>query len=222
MQIEKQEVLRYLSYKNQNIHSSLDLLIDESILEIKEYLNLRNTFKIFNIERNTNNIKLLNSNILFKGHDIAEHLKNSDVCAILALTIGNIVERKIKYYQKTNLTKAVILDACATVAVESYADEVQKKIEEEAAKLNLGITYRYSPGYGDFNIGIQPFFIKVLEADKKIGLSVTEDNILLPRKSITAVIGFQDKKIVSTHPGCNSCNTREMCKFRKEGNYCGK
>lgn len=222
MKIDKQDVLRYLSYKNQIIDTKLDLLIDRTIIEIEEYLKPRYTFRLFKLLKNNNEITLLNSTIILKGNAIANHLKYSEKCVVVATTIGSIIEQKIKYYQNTDLTKTVILDACATCAVESYTDDVEDIIKEEANKMDLGITYRYSPGYGDLSLDTQPYLIKGLEADKKIGLSVTENNILLPRKSVTAIIGFQDKNIVSLHPGCNDCSSREFCKFRKEGNYCGK
>jgi cobalamin-dependent methionine synthase I len=111
----------------------------------------------------------------------------------MAVTLGNLVDAKIRYYEKFNLTKALILDACATVIIESACDEIQEEIKKEALKTNKGITYRYSPGYGDFPIDIQKKILDILEAQKKIGLSVTEDSILIPRKSVTAVIGFQDR-----------------------------
>ena len=40
----------------------------------------------------------------------------------MAATIGNDIERKTRLYEKTNLTKALIFDACATTAIESVCD----------------------------------------------------------------------------------------------------
>ncbi len=222
MYIDKKEVLRYLGHKNQEIDESLNNLIDELIEEVKEYIQPKYTFRIYQIEKRDNVIKLANSNYIFEGGDINRHLAQSNQCSILATTLGSMIENKIKYYQKVNLTKALILDSCATCAIENYTDDIQEKIKEKANELDLGITYRYSPGYGDFPINTQKIIIRLLEADKKIGLTVTESNILLPRKSVTAIIGFQDKKIISVHPGCNTCKNKDICKFAKEGSYCGR
>ncbi|MCY6369600.1 methionine synthase [Clostridium ganghwense] len=221
MHIDKEEVLRYLGYKNQKLERSLELLIDECIEEIKKYIPYKYTFKIFDIEKNIEGIELSNSNLIFKGNAIEKHLKDSQSCAVMAVTLGNIVDTKIRYYEKVNLTKALILDACATSVVELICDEVQEVIKKEAVKLGLGITYRYSPGYGDFSIDIQSKILEALEAHKKIGLSATEDSILIPRKSVTAVIGFQNKNIISEHPGCKICSKYENCEYKIGGNYCG-
>ncbi|KOA21524.1 vitamin B12 dependent methionine synthase, activation domain [Clostridium homopropionicum DSM 5847] len=222
MEVNRNEVLRYLGYKKGNIGESISQLIDECIEEIKKYSNYKYTYKLFEIKQLEEEIELLNSNLILKGSDISHHLKDSTMCAVLGVTLGSLVDTKIKLYEKTNLTKALILDACASTAIEWVCDEASNKIKEEALNnYDLGITYRYSPGYGDFAIDIQPEIINALEAQKKIGLTVTETNILIPRKSVTAIIGFQDKNIISIHPGCRTCNNSKWCQLKKGGNYCG-
>lgn len=221
MHIDRKEVLRYLGYKRGVIDENIDSLIDESIDEIKKISNYKYVYKIFHIDRNEVEIELRGSNLIFKGEDILEHLKHSSMCSVIAVTLGSNVDTKIGYYEKINLTKALILDACASTAIEWVCDEVQKKIKKEAEKRNLGITYRYSPGYGDFSIDIQPKIINALEAQKIIGLTVNENNILIPRKSVSAIIGFQNNKIKVEHPGCKRCNNAAGCQYKKGGSYCG-
>lgn len=219
--INKAEVLRYLGGRGQKLEDNMKLLIDECIEEIKEYINFKYTYKIFNVKLENEGIKLHTSNLIFKGSDIKQHLKDSSKCAVLALTLGGLVDTKIRYYEKINLTKSLILDACATTAVEWVCDEVENIIKRDAEKEGYGITYRYSPGYGDFPIDIQPEILNHLEAQKKIGLTATETNILIPRKSVTAIIGFQDKNIIRQHPGCTQCSKYTQCGYRRGGNYCG-
>lgn len=221
MHIDKKEVLRYLGYKKGKIDDNINLLIDECINELTKISNYKYIFKIFNINKSEEKIELLDSNLIFKGKDILEHLKNSNMCAVMAVTLGSDVDTKIRYYEKINLTKALILDACASTGIEWVCDEVQKEIKEEAEKSDLGITYRYSPGYGDFSIDIQSKIINSLDAQKKIGLTVTEDNILIPRKSVTAIIGFQDKRIKVFNPGCRKCNNFARCQYKEGGSHCG-
>jgi len=222
LEINRNEVLRYLGYKKGDIGESISQLIDECIEEIKKYSNYKYTYIVLKIKQSEDNIELLKSNLILEGSDILHHLKDSTMCAVLAVTLGSLVDTKIKFFEKTNLTKALILDACASTAIEWVCDEASHKIKEEAlSDYDLGITYRYSPGYGDFSMDIQPEIINALEAQKKIGLTVTETNILIPRKSVTAIIGFQDKNIISIHPGCKTCNNAKWCQLKKGGNYCG-
>ena len=61
----------------------------------------------------------------------------------------------------------------------------RKKIEAEGAKTN----FRYCPGYGDLPLKANADIARVLDAQKKIGLTVTAEGLLLPRKSIVGIVG---------------------------------
>ena len=102
--------------------------------------------------------------------------------------------------------------------IEEYCDYC----EEEMKKKTGGFyTTRFSAGYGDYPISLQGEFIRVLSADKLIGLTATENHILVPRKSVTAVIGITDKEQAEIKNKCDGCNMKNMCRFRKEGLNCG-
>ena len=67
------------------------------------------------------------------------------------------------------------------------------------------MTPRFSPGYGDLPIELQRDFLTLLDASRKIGLTATESSMLVPSKSITALIGIRsDQKEITYHP----CGTR--------------
>lgn len=219
MSIDRKEVLRYLGYNNQNIDEKLENLIDECMAEIKSISKPKYVYDIFFINRE-NTLILENTNFALEGQNIKNHLKNSNKCAVIVVTLGSMVDFKIKYYEKINLTKAVILDACATTYIEEICDKVQEEIKEIARKEGKNITFRYSPGYGDFPITSQGYILNILDANKRVGVTATESSILIPRKSVTAFIGFQieeQKKINK----CLSCNKYNSCNFRKGEIRCG-
>lgn len=222
MRIDRNEVLRYLGYRKQLITDSLNALIDQLISEASEITRPKATYKQFALEFGETAVGLVGTSVSLSGQNITDHLKHSEHCVVLATTLGWEIEQKINYYKRFDLTKSLILDVCASVAIESYTDEIESEIRELALDQGYGITYRYSPGYGDFPIASQSSLVRLLEADRRIGLTVTEDSIMQPRKSITAIIGFQDKEIISVHPSCNDCSSRDFCRFAKEGGYCGK
>ena len=85
----------------------------------------------------------------------------------------------------------------------------------------MNITFRYSPGYGDLPLDVQNSFLRALDAQKKIGLTVSENNLLFPRKSVTAIIGIVDSEIKNKRKSCNECSNYENCNFRREGESCG-
>ena len=88
-------------------------------------------------------------------------------------------------------------------------------------KYNKVLTSRYSPGYGDLPIAMQNEFLEILQAKKTIGLSVTSSNILIPRKSITAILGIIDEKNKEDELSCKDCNKNDSCNFTKGDVECG-
>jgi len=221
MEIDKKEVLRYLGYKNQKIDNNMIDLVDECCKEIIDISKASSVYEIFDIERKNNQIFLLGSTLILKDIDIKNLLINSKKCVVMAATLGSFVDSKIAYYSRFNITKGLIMDACATTAIEYLCDELQNKIMENALKDNLFITTRYSPGYGDFSIDNQTEILNILDAYKKIGLSVTENNIMLPRKSVTALIGLSEIASPKSHESCEICKN-SGCNFRKDGGQCAK
>ncbi len=218
----KDEVLRYLGYKNQVLDKVTNDLIDESMDEMRSLIKARYVYKFFNIRKEKDRICILNSNFSIAGDDIRKHLDKSEVCILMATTLGNSVDEKIRYYEKISMTKALILDACATTAIEELCDRICEEVEEVVQNENNTLTSRYSPGYGDLPIDIQKKFLTMLSAEKSIGLTASSNSILIPRKSVTAIVGVVKrgnnciKKI-----SCLQCNKYSNCMFRKGDDRCG-
>jgi hypothetical protein len=221
MEINRSEVLRYLGYRNQKIEAELDNLIDSCINEIKGVSNPFYTYRIFDIEPKEDEVRVLETDLILKGKDISSHLKHSKKCAILAATLGVSVDNRIRVLGKTDTTRAVILDSCATEAIESICNMVESQIKGIAEKEGLDINFRYSPGYGDLPINVQPGILNVLNAQNKIGLTCTENFILLPRKSVTAIIGFVEEGKKEVKKGCKTCRAYNNCLYRRDGISCG-
>ncbi|MCR4943012.1 MAG: methionine synthase [Clostridium sp.] len=223
LEIPKDEVLRYLGYKaqKQSIDKSLDELIDSIIEESKELIEPKFVYSKYSIEHKEDGVYFNGTKLILTGDDIKKHLENSKECVLMAVTVGNRIEQRIKLYQKISLTKALILDSCATTAVEEICDMIEEKVKNEAAKDNFGITFRYSPGYGDLPLDVQKDLIDTLNAQRRIGLTVSSHFLLFPRKSVTAIIGFIPKDKEEKRRGCEVCKNYESCSFRREGLVCG-
>ncbi|HEX9025880.1 MAG TPA: methionine synthase [Clostridium sp.] len=221
LDINKEEVLRYLGYKGQDIDENLTSTIEECREEIKKVITPRVVYSYKNIKSSDDGVEVITTNLILKGKDIKEHLKNSTECVLMAVTLGNEVEKRTRLYEKTNLTKALILDACATTAVEEVCDIVENGVKEKAILDGMNITFRYSPGYGDLPLDVQNSFLRALEAQKKIGLTVSENNLLFPRKSVTAIIGIVNSGIEKKRRSCEECSNYKNCSFRREGESCG-
>ncbi|NLI89551.1 MAG: Vitamin B12 dependent methionine synthase activation protein [Epulopiscium sp.] len=213
----KKEALRYLGYNKQNIDNNTKYLLDECIEELTGLINKKSVYKIFNIEWENEAIHLEDTILHMESKDIANHLAKSDKCALMAASLGLEVDMKIAFYARTNLSKSLILDACASSAIETYCDQVEETIAMEASDKGYNITSRFSPGYGDLDIGLQKPISQILETYPKMGLTVSENSIMMPRKSVTAIIGWQRGKPSTKINKCKLCNNIN-CLYRKADN----
>jgi len=214
MYIDREEVLRYMGYRGQNIDHTTEKLLNDCIDEVARVSKESFLYEIFDIERAAEGLCLKGTTLTLAGEDIGRHLAGSEKCALMAVTLGLEVDKRINFYSKTDIAKALVFDACATAAVESLCDAVQEKIETAAKSMGFETTTRFSPGYGDFSIGIQKELAKVLKAYEGIGLSVSESSIMIPRKSVTAFIGLRREKSDKSGHSCESCDSGN-CSFRK-------
>lgn len=218
--IDKDEVLRYMGYRNQEI----DLELMERIHRCRELILKEADFRYISeyheIEEKEDCILIKHSNFMLKGNDIKKHLKGCKKVVLLAATLGTKVDRLIKLKERISLEEAIILDASATTLIEEFCDFIEKEISVKAIEEGKSITFRYSPGYGDLPIETQKTFVNAISSYSKIGLSATENNILIPRKSVTAIIGICDEKRKVEKKSCLNCGNYEKCLYRREGKGC--
>ena len=220
MSLNKSEILRYLGHTNQTIDNNMEQLLDACINEITEISQKRFVYQTYAIEKSNQVLAFKDTTLSMDSKDIANHLAQSDQCTLMAASLGLEVDRRIAYYGKFDMTRSLILDACASTAIEALCDEVEEKVRLEALEQGYNITSRFSPGYGDLPITLQKDFANVLNTYAKIGLTVNESSIMLPRKSVTALIGWQKEKCTTTVNKCNLC-PKKNCLYRKGGKING-
>lgn len=128
--------------------------------------------------------------LALQGNSIGKHLTGCCKVIVMAATVGEAIEQQVtKSFEEGRYSFSVLLDAAATAAVEQVADAMEKTIRNEVKRLGLAMKWRFSPGYGDWPIQQQTEILQ-LAGGSHIGISLTESLMLMPRKSITAVIGL--------------------------------
>lgn len=218
--INEKEVLRYLEYKGQYISDDLKNTIDECIKITKEKINPRYILRVYPIliENNDacyNKIAIKGSNLKLKSKNLYNILKDCEECIIISATLGIEIEKKIRKYSYCQLSKSIIMDACATTAIEEVCDVVQSNIEKELNQKGKYITMRYSPGYGDLPLELNKEILNLLNAQNKIGLTINDSGIMIPRKSVVAIMGITHKTINRVQPSCLNCENHKTCKYKK-------
>ena len=213
---DKNEVLRYLGYNGQEISDTISEMIDKTSAEAEKAVTPRYCAVESPISRSADGIRVNSCGMLLCGSDIAKHLKGCESVILFAASIGADIERRIRIYEAQDLTRAIIMDCCGSSLIESYCDLVCGSIAERLTERGLFPTSRFSPGYGDLPLSLQPEFLRALNAQRQIGLTCNEQFLMFPRKSVTAVIGLSKTPVGGcSKTACDTCRMNSTCQFRK-------
>jgi 5-methyltetrahydrofolate--homocysteine methyltransferase len=215
--INKNEVARYLGYKDTLPDVAMTKIILECEEKLRKAIKPRYCYKIFELKSVEDGVLLEGTELVLKGESISNHLKDCEKAVVMCATLSGEVDKMLRFTEPQNMINTIVTDALANVCIEQVCDEVEKIIQSENEGYNL--TWRFGVGYGDFPITTQNDFLQVLDAGKRIGVCATESSILTPKKSVTCVIGLS-KKEINSKKSCDNCNLSETCEYRKNGTSC--
>ncbi|MBS7007006.1 vitamin B12 dependent-methionine synthase activation domain-containing protein [Anaerostipes sp.] len=205
----KETALKYLGHTGQEITEELHILLEDCIQEVKQVSQPKAVTRRFELDEHPLRIKELD--LFLPGEQIKDAFSQCSHCLLIGVTLGVMLERRIKYYEKSNMTRAAVMDAVSSAYLEEYCDEY----EEGLGYPNR--TYRLCPGYGDIPLSFNREIARVLDIGKNLGITLTPDNLMIPQKSMLGVIGIgapERKK------QCGQCVMKEDCPFRKRGQRC--
>ncbi len=212
MRVNRDEALRYLGF-SEAADNETEAILNACIPALENAACFKYTLREFPITVSKNSIELNGASL--KSSALAKHLKNCTHALLFAATLGTKVDTLIKAYSKTDMPACLVLHACAASLLESSVDAAQAELKEIYAKRGLCLHMRFSPGYADFSLSYQKMLLRVLDAPKTIGLSCTEKSMLIPLKSITALIGISNSEIETNKNACSCCTLHETCPYKK-------
>ena len=85
---------------------------------------------------------------------------------------------------------ALIVQAIGAAAIEKVMDGIEDSIRAELAPGESLVT-RYSPGYADFPLAEQRTLLGLIDAPRRVGVTLTDSLLMAPSKSVSAVIGVR-------------------------------
>ena len=215
MEISNDEVLRYLGYSGADGEATgrVSSMVKELRAELEKKVIPKSVYGIWDCRVDSLSVEL--EGITINSKNLAKHLEGCSRAVLLAATLGPEADTIIRRYGVQDMEKAVIAQAVCAVMIEAYCDETEAEITGEHDLDGLYGTKRFSPGYGDFDIVYQKDILSLLACDRRIGLTLTSGYMLVPSKSITAVIGYAKEKKPAGNK-CGQCEYRQ-CGFREKG-----
>ena len=207
------EAVRYLGYGKTAIDEKTLIMIQECFEELETISVPKCVYHIFELSFPQED-ELQICNLHIKSKNLYKNLRGCEQVVLFGTTLGSVVDRQLHTYEITDMAKAVVMQACAAAMLEEYCDKVQNEIAMELSAEHLYLRPRFSPGYGDLSILHQREILDMLDAPKRIGLTMTDAYMLVPTKSVTAIIGVSNTKEPCHQKGCEEC-TKEDCLYRR-------
>jgi len=212
-----EEALRYLG-AGVNPPEELRHQVEAAAARLTAAIQPRYTYRVFPLIHGAEGNILEVANVTLPGRSAKKMLAQCDRAVLLACTLGVGFDAMLRAEQVRNMAGAVILDACGNAWVEEGCDAAERELAGRFPGLYL--TDRFSPGYGDLPLEIQPSLCAALDGLRRLGVHVTESLLLNPVKTVTAIIGLADKPQMARIRGCEFCTMNKSCALRKGGKSC--
>lgn len=190
IEIDPHEVLRYLGYKKELITEKDIAQVESFLPEAMACLKPATCWSRFEVEM------LEEDKISFPyGQIVSKDLSKNLTAAcreilLFAASIGLDYDRLVQRSRISSMAKASFLNAIGAAAVENVCDLLNEELRQLITAEGKSLRPRYSPGYGDYSLENQRGIFDLLTPSKHIGLTLKDNLIMVPEKSVTAVIGI--------------------------------
>ncbi len=210
-----EEALGYLGYAGQDLHAEMVARLEGAAAKCASFAP-KGAFAVFEdgpgLER------------VLVGADIARHVEGAKAVALLAVTLGHESERVIRRETALSAAEGMLVDAMASSMAEAAVEALHAEVAAWARERGLQAGGRFSPGYGDMPLSVQPALLDALDAARRLGVSVTDAFMLAPAKSVTAVVGLFDPECAPQArlfaQDCETCTMAGACLLKRQGRTC--
>ncbi len=217
--LDRAEIIRYLGYQGQTPEPDILEMIEECVQLVEKAAEPKHVWQRFPVRIEPDCVYVgSRASLLLPGKKLAEHVKDCSEVILFAATLGIGVDRLLQKYSRLQVSKAVVIQAAAATAIEAYCDRITEELERECLSEGLFFRPRFSPGYGDLPLTVQNHFLEILQASKRTGITLTDNGMMLPEKSVTAVIGLSTTKTGCHKAGCEMCSNTG-CAYRRRREY---
>ncbi len=182
LRINQNEALRYMGAKEADL-LTLGMLC-ECEAEAKGCAEPRAAY--VNVPISINGEEIDFGFMRVKSRNLAKNLDGCDRAYVFAATLGIAIERQFKKISAVSQSRAMVYSAVCSALVESFCDYVNDKLAKD-----MDTNPRFSCGYGDFGLEHQKEILDILQAGKRLGICLTDSYMMVPVKSVTAIIGIR-------------------------------
>jgi len=216
VKIPEKEVRRYMGLRGPvDISPDTDAMIKKAIVALEKDCSPKYVSRAFPVTVEGNEVRF--ADVVIESGSLARNLAGCTQCVLFAATAGPFCDMLVKRASVTSSAYASCCQAAGAAAIEAYCDLINDKIKDEYEAKGLFARPRFSPGYGDLPLENQKDWFRLLDITRNTGIELTGSLLMVPTKSVTAIIGLSPDRLPCVRQGCESCTMSSACTFsRKE------
>ncbi|MBE6824210.1 MAG: hypothetical protein E7513_02570 [Ruminococcaceae bacterium] len=208
--IDMSLALRFLRVRGE-VDDNTKSMLKSCLEEFLSAVSYKACYRYFDIKVQCDTV-CFDDQMKLQSEKLSKNLKGCKGAFVFVATTAVTVDRLIGKYAKLQVSKAVILDAIGSSAVECFCDMLCKKIQSD---FDVALRPRFSPGYGDLSIITQSDVLSACDTNRKIGVTLTDNHMMLPKKSVSAIVGVRPKnEECQKASSCEICDS-EDCPYRE-------
>ena len=181
---DKKMACRFMGCKSAELSESLADLYEESLENYMSVAEPKAVIRKTSVSFGEDNEVIFDFGSV-KSESLCKNLEGCKSAYVFAATVGIGVDRMMKRLSVLSEAEMMVFSCIASSGVECWCDFVNEKLAE-----NHTLKPRFSPGYGGVSLEIQKDIFRFLEAEKMLGLTLTESLMMIPVKSVTAIVGI--------------------------------
>ena len=206
------QVCRYLGCRGE-VEPALAERIRALTHQVEEAAQPRTVSRIFPLSFPGGN-RLALGPLAVESAALRKNLAGCEEVILFAATLGVGVDRLIARSGAGRVSDAAVYQAAGAALIEEVCDQAWEELRRAGEAEGWHLRPRFSPGYGDFSLSCQRELLTLLRAPETIGLTTGESMLLLPTKSVTAVMGRSRLALPCHRTGCEACGKTD-CAFRR-------
>lgn len=180
LRLDRRQVLRYMGARDAGIDARVSALIESAAAELEQG-SYRSCWLCLPVLAEGSVLRF-GDVLTVESEALSKNLSGCAEAVLFCATLGPLVDRAI-LSNRLRPSYAVVWDAVGTAAIEQLCDDF-------CATLPQPQRPRFSPGYGDLPLETQKPILTLLDAQRLLGVTLTDSLLMTPCKSVTAFVGL--------------------------------
>ncbi len=208
--IDMSLALRFLRVRGE-VDDDAKAMLSSCLEEFVGAVSYKACYRYFDIKVEGDTV-CFDEQMVLKSEKLSKNLSGCEGAFVFVATTNVAVDRLIGKYAKLQLSRAVILDAIGSSAVECFCDMLSEKLKND---YDVQLRPRFSPGYSDLSILVQSDVLSACDACRKTGVTLTDNHMMIPKKSVSAIVGVRPKnEKCEKSSSCENCDSTD-CPYRE-------